>query len=353
MTDRDKLELRIRNAWLGRISGCQLGKPVERFSMREGYDALHGYLQRKGNLPLRDYIDFEEGLDLDRRCCKGNLVRSEPDDDINYSTLALLMLEQHGAALTTSDVARTWMRLLPVAQTYTAERAAYKILLQKGKEWYPETGDAGFDLAECSDNPYNNWIGAQIRADVYGWVCPGNPELAAKLAATDAALSHRGDGVYGAVFVAALGAALANMAPQQAFDAALATIPAESAAAEAARLGKNLTGTDEGDAEIRKRYEGMSPVHTLNNLAIVVWALYSNLNDFSAAIGDAVAAGWDTDCNGATVGGLWGLQGKDIPNHWIEPWQGRVGLSLAGYDEMKVDELIERTVKVAGDLAGH
>ncbi|MEM1436737.1 MAG: ADP-ribosylglycohydrolase family protein, partial [Pseudomonadota bacterium] len=126
MSDRVELEGRIRNAWLGRISGCQLGKPVERFSMREGHDALQAYLDRKGNLPLRDYIEFEEGMDLDRRCCKGHLVRSEPDDDINYSMLALLMLEEHGLALTTSDVARTWMRLLPVAQTYTAERAAYK-----------------------------------------------------------------------------------------------------------------------------------------------------------------------------------------------------------------------------------
>ena len=315
--------------------------------MREGFDTLHGYLERKGNLPLRDYVDFEEGLDLDKNCCRGHLVRSEPDDDINYSTLALLMLEKHGVELTTSDVARTWMRLLPVASTYTAERAAYKILLEKGKEWYPETGDAGFDLAECSDNPYNDWIGAQIRADVYGWVCPGNPELAAILAETDAALSHREDGVYGAVFVAALGAALMKSSPENALTQALTTIPSDSRAAEAVRLGKELAGQPEGDAQIRTRYEGMSPVHTVNNLAVVVWALYSHLDDFSAAIGEAVAAGWDTDCNGATVGGLWGLQGDAIPAHWTDPWQGRVGLSLAGFDEIHVSELIDRTVAIA------
>lgn len=345
------VEQQIRSAWLGRISGCQLGKPVERLSMREGYSTLHGYLDRKGNLPLRDYIDYEEGLDLDQRCCRGFLQRSEPDDDINYSVLALVMLESHGAELSTSDVARTWMRLLPVAQTYTAERAAYKILLEKGKEWFPETGDAGFDLDECADNPYNDWIGAQIRADVYGWVCPGNPALAAKLAGADAALSHREDGIYGAVFVAALGAALMTMSPEDALEAALETIPADSRAAEAVRLGAELAGNGEGDAAIREKYEGLSPVHTINNLAVVVWALYSHLDDFGAAIGDAVAAGWDTDCNGATVGGLWGLQGKDIPAHWTDPWQGRVGLSLAGFDEVDVDELIERTVSLAGSLA--
>lgn len=41
---------------------------------------------------------------------------------------------------------------------------------------------AGFDVTDCADNPYNDWIGAQIRADLYGWVCPGRPALAAKLA---------------------------------------------------------------------------------------------------------------------------------------------------------------------------
>ena len=61
---------------------------------------------------------------------------------------------------------------------------------------------------------------------------------------------------------------------------------------------------------LHREYAGLPPVHTLNNLALVVWALLSAEDDFSAAIGEAVAAGWDTDCNGATVGGLFGLTGK-------------------------------------------
>ncbi|MBT5723387.1 MAG: ADP-ribosylglycohydrolase family protein, partial [Gammaproteobacteria bacterium] len=167
------VEAKIRSAWIGRISGCQLGKPIERMSMRDGYSALHDYLSDVGPLPLRDYVGYKEGHDIQKECCHGFLTRSEPDDDINYSFLALLMLEEHGRKLSTSDVARAWLKRLPAAQTFTAERAAYKVLMEKGKEWFPETGNAGFDLSACSDNPYNDWIGAQIRADVYGWVCPG------------------------------------------------------------------------------------------------------------------------------------------------------------------------------------
>jgi hypothetical protein len=83
---------------------------------------------------------------------------------------------------------------------------------------------------------------------------------------------------------------------------------------------------------------------------VVVWALCASEGDFSAAVGNAVAAGWDTDCNGATVGGLFGLTGKPIPESWTRPWQGRVGLSLAGYSELPVDDLVERTVAVARTL---
>ena len=72
----------------------------------------------------------------------------------------------------------------------------------------------------------------------------------------------------------------------------------------------------------------------VNNLALVVWALLSAEDDFSAAIGEAVAAGWDTDCNGATVGALWALQEKPIPEAWTAPWQGLVRVSLAGEGEI-------------------
>jgi ADP-ribosylglycohydrolase len=342
---------RIQRAWEGRISGCQLGKPVEILSMREGHAALTAYLGSVDSLPVRDYIGYRDVTWVQRECCRGHLTRSEPDDDINYSVLALLLLERHGTALTTADVARGWLNLLPAGATFTAERAAYRVLLDRARERFPQGGEAGFDLYECSNNPYNDWIGAQIRADVYGWVCPGKPDLAAELARRDAALSHRNDGIYGAMFVAALGAALATATPADALAQALEQIPAESAAARAVRLGAALAHDEDGGAQIRSHYDGMSPVHTLNNLALVVWALYSHLDDFGAAIGEVVAAGLDTDCNGATVGGLWGIQGGAIPPEWSAPWQGRVAVSLAGYDEMPLATLVERTTHVATVLA--
>ncbi len=355
MSTESALTRRLRSAWQGRVSGCQLGKPVELISIRRGHAALHEFLDNAGALPLRDYVPAAEGAIRSRFLSgsfKGQMVRAEPDDDINYTVLALQLLEDHGLELDTVDVARAWLRGLPVAWTFTAERAAMKVLLAKAHDFFGFGAEAGFDLKECSDNEWNDWIGAQIRADLYGWTCPGRPALAADLARRDAALSHREEGVYGPAFVAALGAAIPEAASLEvAVETALNEIPSRCDCAEAVRLGREQAGRVNGDAAIRDRYRDLSPVHTINNLALVVWALLGHPDDFGAAIGDAVAAGLDTDCNGATVGGLWGLQGKPIPEAWTAPWQGRIAVTLAGIGELSLDDLVKRTVAVTQRIA--
>jgi len=345
---------RIRSAWEGRVSGCMLGKPLEVLSFRQGRKGLHAYLTEADALPLRNYVPFVEGTviePLEQACCRGHITRAEPDDDINYTVMALLLLEDKGTSFETADVARMWLRLLPAGTTWTAERAAYCTLLNHMADDFVNGAEAGFDITECSDNAYNEWIGAQIRADLYGWVCPGRPALAADLARRDASLSHRGEGVHGAAFIAALGAAIPAAADlDEALDAALEQIPGHSETAAAVQLARMLTASDDAVEKLHDKYKDLSPVHTINNLAVVVWALCSAEEDFSAAIGNAVTAGWDTDCNGATVGGLFGLRGSPIPDKWTQPWSGRIGLSLAGHQELQIDDVVERTVAAARSI---
>ena len=341
----------VRSAWQGRVSGCLLGKPLEVLSFERGRRGVEDYLRTAGALPLRDYVPMVEGTPvarIGRSCCRDQIVRAEADDDINYTLLALMLLEEHGAALETADVARAWLRLLPAGAVWTAEREAYRVLLDNMAEQFVNGSAPGFDLAKCSDNPYNEWIGAQIRSDLYGWVCPGRPALAAALARQDASLSHRGEGVHAAAFVAALAAAIpASLHLDAAIDRALEEIPGDSLAAAAVRFGRSVAGSPDAVARLHQHFGDLSPVHALNNLALVVWATCSCGGDFSAAVGDAVAAGWDTDCNGATVGGLCGLMGAAIPDHWTRPWNGRLAVGLAGQSELLLDEVVERTVAVA------
>ena len=351
---RESDTMRIRSAWQGRISGCLLGRAVEVLSFKSGLAGLRAYLREADALPLRDYIPLIEGTlleGLDKACCRDNIRRAEPDDDINYTVLALLLLERAGFDFDTADVARAWLNHLPAGSTWTAERAAYRTLLDNMDPEFVNGADAGFDLADCSDNEFSDWIGAQIRVDLYGWVCPGRPELAAELASRDASLSHRGEGLNGARFIAALGAAIpAHDNLDTAFDAALMCVPGNSGVADAARLGRRLAGEPHAVERLHEHFAGLSPVHTLNNLAVVSWALFSAAGDFGAAIGNAVSAGWDTDCNGATVGGLFGLTGEPIPGQWTRPWAGRVAVTLAGHSEFDVHDLVARTVAVARRL---
>lgn len=354
MLDDPIFTQRIRSAWQGRISGCQMGKAVELLSMRDGHDALTGYLEQAESLPIRDYIPLVPDTPVARHfpgTCRGNFDRSEPDDDINYSVLALLMLERHGLDISTENVARGWLNYLPGGIVFTAERDALVTLLAKSTYGFPSGAPAGFDLVECSDNPHNDWIGAQIRADLYGWVVPGQPELAADLARRDAELSHRAEGVYGAQAVAAMGAVLAGGSDiGAAIETAMQLLPADSDCADAMRMGADLAAAGDDAAALHDRYVDLSPVHTVNNLALVTWGLMRGADDFSAAIGDTVAAGWDTDCNAATVGALWGLTGRPIPDHWTAPWNGRVAVSLAGIGELSLDDLVARTVTVAESI---
>ena len=101
------MEERIRAAWQGRISGCLLGKPLEMLSMREGFDSLQKYLKEAKSLPLRDYVNYIENSNIRGvalHCCKNRISKAEIDDDITYTVLALMMLEEYGLDLTTDDV---------------------------------------------------------------------------------------------------------------------------------------------------------------------------------------------------------------------------------------------------------
>ena len=341
----DDVERRTLNAWLGRAAGNLLGKPVEKIP-REG---IREILETSGQWPLTQYItaigvpdEVQERWPWNRRSKTTSLrevINGMPeDDDLNFAILALQLLERHGSALTTEDVAQAWLNDLPAGRVFTAERVAYRNLLEGVEP----------SRAAVVGNPFREWIGAQIRTDAYGWAHPGDRTAAARIALVDARLSHTGAGVDGALWVAAMSAtALVLDDPREVAVAGLEVIAADGAIARAVRFGLALADAelDEALDALHAEYGDLHWVHAVNNTALTAYSLTAP--DFATAVGRSVMGGWDTDSAGATVGAVFGAV-RGVPAEWSAPLDNRVATSLPGMNQIAIDELAARTVEVAG-----
>ncbi len=351
----DPYAARVLGAWTGRAAGCLLGKPVEKIP-REGIEQI---LRSTGRWPLDRWFtavglpdDVAARWPWNRRSAPTSLeenIHGMPeDDDLNYPMLALELLEEKGRDFTTDDVAQLWLDSLPAGRTFTAERTAYRNVLDARP--VPETA--------THDNPFREWIGALIRTDLFGWVAPGDTRQAARLAWTDARLSHTRNGVYGAMWAAALGsAAMVCDDVESVLDAAGTAVPPGSRLAAAIALGRALGARCDGSEpavraaldRLHAEYGGLHWVHVLNNAAVIAFALSAGRGAFGASVALAVTAGWDTDSAAATVGGVVGaLVGVDgMGERWTAPLDGRIATSLPG-GERRIADLVARTVALAG-----
>jgi ADP-ribosylglycohydrolase len=332
---------RIAGAWLGRAVGCVLGKPVENVP-REGIRAI---ARATGNWPVREWFTAV-GLDptvterypwnrASRETSLAENIDGVPeDDDLNFTMLALVILERAGARFTALDVAKAWLDYLPPGRIFTAERVAMRNLLEAFLP--PETA--------TRRNPFREWVGARLRVDAYGWAADGDPVAAARMAWEDARVSHTANGVYAAMFMAAAHAAsLGASSAAECADAGLSVIPPGSRLAAAVRFARGLRGDWEAVVdELYARYGGYHFVHAINNTALVAAALYA-FDDFSSAICGVVQGGWDTDTNGAAVGSIFGAL-RPVEQRWSEPLDGRFASTLPSFDAVTLDELVARTV---------
>ena len=341
----ERLEDRMAGAVLGRFAGCTLGVPVENWPVKrmEALAAASGMA-----FPPEEYWrqvdrpwDVQYGVDARQRYTRDGMDGVPVDDDITYTLLGLLILEAHGFDFTTADVGRMWIERLPCA--CTAEDVALRNL------------KAGIPAAEAADrdNPFCQWIGADIRADGFAYAAAGDPRLAAALAYRDAYLSHRRNGIYGEMFfAAAIAAAFVTDDPLEAVRAGLREIPRDCALHRdvewALETGGKITDFRQARRLIDERFAGMHPVHTNNNACLTIFGLYLGRGDFTATIGNTVAMGLDNDCTAATAGSLLGatVGRAGIDPRWTAGFHDQVRTYMRGARVFSIQDVVARFVRL-------
>lgn len=339
---------KLYGAWVGRICGCLLGKPIEGRSRSD----IAALLKSGNNYPMQRYIlstdvtdEMINKLGYSKNSCWADNISCAPvDDDTNYTVLANVLVEKYGRDFTPNDVANAWLNLQSKNAYCTAERVAYRNFIN------------GFLPPNSAfyKNPYREWIGAQIRGDYFGYINPGNSAMAAEMAWRDASISHVKNGIYGEMLIAAMIAHAAVCDDiEQIISAGLAQIPTTSRIYEALQSVildyKSGESYDEFSKKLHNLYDESKPYywcHTISNAMIVIAALLHGKGNFGKSICMAVQTGFDTDCNGATVGSIIGMRNgiEAIEEKWISPIKGELDTSIFGIGKVKISDIVEKTL---------
>jgi hypothetical protein len=369
----EALRSRVAGGWYGRIAGCVLGKPVECL-MKEGdrgcnsRSKMKELLQANGDYPLRDYLSEKVMLpywhsviedpswfekDHARESLREHMRYAPRDDDIDYTIVGMRQVALLGRVFSPDQSNEAWERISP---DWLARFRCCRLR---------HTGLQAPATATFL-NATREWIGAQIRPDYFGYICPGRPADAARMAWADAAKDHTRNGIYGSMWVAAcIAAAFAEGDMRNVIALGLQQVPAAS------RLTGHITRTVEaalrnGDDfemtfdDITARLGAYHPIHAINNACIIAAALIHGKGDYTRTIGIAVMGGLDTDCNGASAGSILGAAiGREaIPDYWTKPFNGVVRSTVGhtadatpradgGGHEVAIDELVDMTLATA------
>jgi len=344
---------RVLGSWIGRIAGDFVGAPVELKSQK--------YIKRNyGNITY-----YPESINL-----------SYVNDDEMYEIVALIALEKYGIDLFAKDIAQEWVNLLKSENfIFTAEKIAYNNL--KSNIFPPKSG--------VLNNFYYDFIGAQMRADIWGQITPGCPKIAKKYAEMDGSISHAGIGIEGEIFVAVLiSQAFFEVNIRNNIESALEYLPSEEESLYTQMVHKALEIYDQKPKKFRKARNILirnywkkeiikqliensknfpierriilnslvGGIHVLPNIGIIILSLLYGAKDKVDPLGRSICIaammGLDTDCNCGNIGAIMGAQlgAEKIASKWKDPLQDTFSTYVKGYEKWKISELTQRIVNI-------
>lgn len=337
---------KIYAGFLGLNIGIRLGAPLEpEFwtydRIKNVYGDIKGY--------TKDYKHFAA------------------DDDSNGPVLFLRALDDNGIQKPTpEDVAEAWLNYAREGVGLywwggygkSTEHTAY-INLKNGIK-APLSGSC-----EVNGKTISEQIGGQIFIDTWGLIWPGKPEKATEYARIAASVSHDGEGLNGAMFMAAcIADAFENSNPEHWIECALSFIPEDSLYYAVAMAVWDFYKENPQNWRACRlmleqnwgydKYPGNC--HIIPNAGACVLALLYGEGDFAKTIEIATMCAWDTDCNASNVGTILGVVCglKGIPEYYRAPINDEIVLSgLSGYlNILDIPSYIKRLAYISNRLSG-
>lgn len=289
------------------------------------------------------------------------------DDDVNGPVYFLRALDDgnYKEALKANDVAQAWLNYAREeigmfwwgGYGVSTEHTAY-LNLKNGIN-PPLSGSI-----EVNGQTRAEQIGGQIFIDTWGFVWPGNPQKASEYAITAASVSHDGEGLYGASFIAScIAQAYICDDINQIIQTGLSFIPKKSTYSKVVNAVINFyNNNSENWRDCLKylqenwgydKYKGVC--HIIPNAGVCIMALLYG-KDINEAVEIATMAGWDTDCNAGNVGSIMGVKDglSKIKECYRKPINDFIVLSgISGYlNTLDVPTYVKDLVSWAYKLRG-
>lgn len=305
---------RIKAGWLSQMIGGAMGTMVEGYTSANLYEAFG---------EVYDYL-------------------REPNtynDDITYELAFLDAFSKHGYDVTSKQIALAWAGLVPCG--WSAEEIALRNI--KSGILPPES--ASFN------NPFNEWIGGQMKGGVCGMAAPGDPHKAAKLAWHDGEVAHANNGILGEVFNAVMTSfAFVEHDVHTLVKQSIDLIPNDSEYYSVIEFAWKCCEKydDWHDAlkDCEERYKKYNWIHSYPNACCEIIALYYGNGDYTETLHIITMCGLDVDCNAAMVMPILAIQNgfDSIPKKLIHPAFSKLITYMRGQREFTLDELTETTV---------
>ena len=225
-----------------------------------------------------------------------------PNDDLDLQVLWLDVIEKVGANFTSDDLAKAFYEKCPYAPgEYATFKRNYELGLKP-----PLTGS-------FNNNYYIEGMGAPIRAEIWACMAPGEPKLAAELAAKDACLDHQGESVIAEQYIAALEALAFTTKSDirilivKALDYIDEKSKFYAMASKVIDLCSHSKDWKQILTLILRDYGHPDCTNMFQNMGIILMALLLGAGNFITTVMLALNCGFDTDCTCATVGSIIGI----------------------------------------------